>query len=84
MNRVLRKGFRTIVFDGWEDSTSCAFVDVLLRVERLTTNFRTTSFLESILTGSDRMDSNDYAMPVKSAMSEYGGMEKSAPLPATL
>ena len=74
INLVLRKGFGTIVFDGWEDSTSCAIVNVLFRVEGLTTNIRKTYFLESIFTESNRMGINAYVELFMGVMSEYGGM----------
>ena len=76
INRILSKGFATIVFDGLEDNTSRSIVNVLLRVEGHTANYRRTYFLESVFTGADRIDSSAYVKLVESVMQKYGGMDR--------
>ena len=76
LTQTLSQGYATLVFDGWEDATSRDVVNVLLRTEGPTSNFRKTFFLDSMFTGDQRMNSEAYASLIEEVVQRYGGMQR--------
>ena len=76
VSKGLRKGYGTLIFDGWEDVTGASVVNILLRTDQGTDLTRKIIFLDSVFTGVERMDSDAYARLIEGVMSRFGGLSR--------
>ena len=72
----LRRGYGTLIFDGWDDNTGASVVNLLLRIDGGTDNTRKIVFLDSVFTGTNRMHSSAYVRLIEQVMSRFGGLAR--------
>ena len=72
---VVSTGCTTVVFDSWEDTIYCSVVNVLMRVEGHTSNYRQTYFSKSVFTWTERIDGAACVTRIEGVMQKNGGTD---------
>lgn len=73
MDKALRNGYGTLVFDGWEDNKKRSVFNVLLKTESHIDSNRKIFFLKSLFTDHKSMTAVRYQSEVEGIMKEFGG-----------
>lgn len=73
---ALNSGYGTIVFDGWIDPTGSPVVNIMLHVKETINTAIFIFFLDSVFTGTKKMDSVAYMEEVEKVLSKCGGSDR--------